>query len=161
MSRRHVLTFLAWALFACGVIATAVRTAKDYQTPGPFDPSAQGLCDFHNGIYFPTRALLDGVSPYGNEYAATNPVARQIPFFSPGILVLHSPFAVMPLRLAEIMFFCFSVVLLIAIARLSARIAIDSGGESADGPSLGLWTAGLATLLVFSRGGHITLFNGY
>ncbi len=111
------------------------------------------MCDFHNGVYFPTRAMLDGVSPYGAEYAATNPVARQIPFFSPSILVLHAPFAWMPLRVAEIAYFAFSVVLVLLIGILVA--------STIEKPIRWDLSLAVAAGLVFSRGGHITLFDGY
>lgn len=149
----RLVTLLAVALFVVGVAATAYRTVRQYQTPGPFDSSAQGMCDFHNGIYFPTRALIDGISPYGEQYASSYPVARQIPFFSPGILVLHAPLAILPLRVSEVVYFAIMVAMIIAIAGLCVRA---SGAHDWIA-----WTAGVSTLIVFSRGGHITLFDGY
>lgn len=152
-SRNHYVAIVASILFCMGVALTGYRTVRQYQTPGPFDPSAQGMCDFHNGIYFPTKALLAGTSPYGNQYASHYPVARQIPFFSPGILVLHAPLAVLPLRWAEILYFVISVFQVIMIAVLCARAA-GVGGRLE-------WTASIAAAIVFSRCGHITLFDGY
>lgn len=147
------IAWIAIGVFCLGVLVTALRTVKQYQTPGPFDPAAQGMCDFHNGIYFPTRALIAGISPYGNEYATDYPVARQIPFFSPGILVLHAPLAVLPLRWAEVLYFALCVAMVVGIATLAAHAAGVGGRVE--------WIAGLAALIVFSRGGHITLFDGY
>ncbi|MCC9600483.1 glycosyltransferase 87 family protein [Stieleria sp. JC731] len=144
---------LAVIAFIALISLTALRVVKQYQSPGPFDPTAQGMCDFHNGVYFPTRALLAGVSPYGTGYANSYPVARQIPFFSPGILLLHAPLAVLPLHVAEVIYFVFSVALIIAIAMVCAKAA---GKENQIE-----WIASIATLLVASRGGHITLFDGY
>ncbi|TWU58819.1 hypothetical protein Poly51_15990 [Rubripirellula tenax] len=149
--RRYAI--IAFFIFALGVFLTAARTVKQYQTPGPFDPSRQGMCDFHNGIYFPTRAVLDGISPYGADYAAANPVARQIPFFLPSILVLHTPWVVMPLHVAEVTYFLFSLFMIIAIgAVVSASIGRPIRADL---------TLAVAAALVFSRGGHITLFDGY
>lgn len=145
--------FAAALMFIVGVTATAYRTVRQYQTPGPFDPNRQGMCDFHNGIYFPTRALIDGVSPYGETYAQTNPVARQIPFFLPSVLAMHAPFAVMPLHVGEVAYFSFSVFVMLAIGAVVA---------SAVGKPIRLDVAvTVAAALVFSRGGHITLFDGY
>ena len=59
-----------------GLTATAARIVKKYQVPGPPDPSNEGYCDFHNGIYYPSAALLAGLSPYGSVYAAEYPVSR-------------------------------------------------------------------------------------
>lgn len=147
------LARLAMAVFALGVAATAGRTIRQYQTPGPFDPSRQGMCDFHNGIYFPTKALIAGTSPYGQRYADEMPVARQIPFFSPAILAAHIPFAVMPLRVAEIAYFVFSVGLVLLIAKLIVSLAGMPG-------RLDAWAVAAAGI-VFTRAGHITLFDGY
>ncbi|MGB7327005.1 MAG: glycosyltransferase 87 family protein [Rubripirellula sp.] len=163
---------LAIALFVIGVALTAARTVKQYQTPGPFDPSRQGMCDFHNGIYFPTRAVLEGISPYGADYAAANPVARQIPFFLPSVLVLHTPFVLLPLHTAEVLFFVFSVAVILAIGILVSSAVVSSSTRSASGSATNQtdsikrpirWDLAfaVAAALVFSRGGHITLFDGY
>ncbi|WP_146514045.1 glycosyltransferase family 87 protein [Rubripirellula amarantea] len=144
---------IAIGIFVFGVGLTIARIGIQYQTPGPFDHDSQGLCDFHNGLYFPTIALLKGLSPYGAEYAASYPVARQIPFFSPSILVLHAPFAMMPLTVAEVTFVSLSVIMLLAIAGLVVR--------SIDTPIRVDYVFAIAALTVFSRGGHITLFDGY
>ncbi|MEO1526744.1 MAG: glycosyltransferase family 87 protein [Planctomycetota bacterium] len=151
--RNRFIAVVAACLFVVGVSASAARVVIQYQEPGPFDPSAQGMCDFHNGIYFPTRALLAGTSPYGAEYARDYPVARQIPFFSPGILVLHAPLAILPLHLAEVLYFAISVLVVLAIAALCCHAA-GRGGELE-------WILGLSAVMVFSRPGHITLFDGY
>jgi hypothetical protein len=140
-------------MLALGLSATGFRIIKQYQTPGPFDDSRQGYCDFHNGVYYPSLAFLRGVSPYGPEYAADYPVARQIPFFSPMILVLHAPFALLPLRVAEISYFIVSIMVLYAIAALCAAAA---GARN----RLDIVLAIMAGA-VFTRCGHITLFDGY
>ena len=156
-TRWHVgnrtLAFVSSLLLLLGLGGTIYRTVNNYQTPGPFTPEAQGLCDFHNGIYYPTRAVLAGESPYSDAYAAKYPVARQIPFFSPVILVLHSPLAVLPLRLAEILNTIFQIVLLLAIACIAAHAA---GFRHRIDVALAI-----AAVMIFTRGGHITLFNGY
>lgn len=147
------IAFVAAFTLLLGLTATAARIVVQYQTPGPFDETRQGLCDFHNGIYFPTKALLAGESPYGPTYAAEYPVARQIPFFSPVILLLHAPFAMLPLRVAEVLYFLFSVGLVIAIACVCATAAKLPKRVDA--------ILVIAAGLVFTRGGHITLFDGY
>jgi hypothetical protein len=156
-TRWHVdnraLAFVSSLLLLLGLGGTIYRTVKNYQTPGPFTPEAQGLCDFHNGIYYPARAVLAGESPYSDAYAAKYPVARQIPFFSPVILILHSPLAVLPLRLAEILNTIFQIVLLFAIACIAAHAA---GFRHRIDVALAI-----AAVMIFTRGGHITLFNGY
>tara|TARA_R110002049_G_scaffold185580_3_gene353844 strand:- start:89168 stop:90472 length:1305 start_codon:yes stop_codon:yes gene_type:complete len=136
-----------------GLGATAARVVKQYQTPGPFDEARQGMCDFHNGIYFPTRALLAGESPYGARYASEYPVARQIPFFSPAILVLHIPLAVLPLHVAEVLYFLISIGLVIVTGAVCA--AASGLPRRIDAILV------ISAAIVFARGGHITLFDGY
>ncbi len=136
-----------------GVGLTLQRIVSQYQTPGPFNHDAQGLCDFHNGIYYPARAVLAGESPYGQPYADAYPVARQIPFFSPIILVLHAPLAVLPLRVAECIHVPIQVAMMLGIAILAAAAAGMPRRLDA--------VAAIGALVVFSRGGHITLFDGY
>jgi len=143
---------LAAVLLAVLLALTVYRTVAFYQTPGPFTPERQGLCDFHNGIYFPTRAILAGESPYSHAYAAKYPVARQIPFFSPVILVLHAPLAVLPLHLGEAIHHLLQWVMLGCIAILAATAA------SARRLDVVLV---VAAAMASSRAGHVTLFTGY
>lgn len=149
----QTVTIAASVVFLLGVSLTAYRTVRQYQNPGRFDNAAQGMCDFHNGIYFPTTALMSGMSPYGEEYSEKYPVARQIPFFSPGILAVHAPLVMLPLRVAECLYFLICVALVIAISGICAAAV----GRHRNGA----WIMSIAAVLVFSRGGHITLFNGY
>ncbi|MEM1226287.1 MAG: hypothetical protein AAGJ40_11350 [Planctomycetota bacterium] len=159
MSRRDWIIGNRWIavsaglMLVLGIAATTGRIVVQYQTPGPFNHDAQGLCDFHNGIYFPTRAVLAGESPYSAEYAAKYPVARQIPFFSPVILLLHAPLAVLPLHLAEVLNWILQLAMMACLAVLTA----DAAGlaKRVDGILV------CAALMVSSRAGHITLFNGY
>jgi hypothetical protein len=144
---------IALLLVMLGLAASAARIIKKYQTPGPPDGINEGYCDFHNGIYFPSLALLNGQSPYGSQYAAEYPVARQIPFFSPAIIALHSPLSLLPLRVSEVLYFVIMVVLIIAIAGQSMAAA----GLEKRIDYLLLITAGI----IFSRAGHVTIFNGY
>lgn len=152
LGNRYLAT-VAGLVLCLGLTLTGYRIVSKYQTPGPFDPQNQGLCDFHNGIYYPTRAVLAGESPYSEAYAAKYPVARQIPFFSPVILLLHAPLVVLPLHLAEVIHAIIQIVLLLLIAILVAR-------EAGFNRRLDVILV-IAAGTVFSRGGHITFFNGY
>jgi hypothetical protein len=156
---RFLLAAGAACLFLLLWSATAYRTVRQYQPPGKFDPSRQGYCDFHNGIYYPSRAWLDGVSPYGQRYVQTYPVDRAIPFFSPMVLWLHAPLAVLPLRTAEYAYFALMTAMLLGIAWGSVAMADRAGRLTPI--DRWRWFAIAAALLVFSRAGHITLFNGY
>jgi len=146
-----------WILMSiAGIVASAVRISAYHQTPGPFNPAMQGFCDFHNGVYFPALAFARRISPYSQEYADTYPVSRQVPPYSPLIIALHVPFAWMPLAIAETCYFFFMIVCVIAIAWVLVR---DTTGL----PQATVWTCiwPVVALIVWSRPGHVTLFNGY
>ncbi|KAA1261357.1 hypothetical protein LF1_39040 [Rubripirellula obstinata] len=147
------------AIFFCfGVSATVWRTVHQYQSPGAFDHSQQGMCDFHNGLYFPGQALIQGESPYGPQYADQYPVARQIPFFLPSVLLLHSPLSLLPLHVAEVFYFSFTVLLILGISAMVASLLAEA--RSTHRIRLDHVLA-IAAVTILSRGGHITLFDGY
>lgn len=144
---------LGLCLFLLGIGFAGARAVKKYHTPGPFSHDAAGFCDFHNGLYFPTRALIDGVSPYARENIETYPMSRQLPFFSPAILALHVPLAMLPLRAAEILYYILLAGMALAIGGIIASLV----GK----PQRLDWLLGIAGLFVFTRGGHSTLYDGY
>jgi hypothetical protein len=145
-------------LFCFGVSMTVWRTVYQYQSPGAFDHSQQGMCDFHNGLYFPGQALIQGESPYGPQYADQYPVARQIPFFLPSVLLVHSPLSLLPLHVAEAVYFSFTVLLILGISAMVASLLAES--RSTHRIRLDHVLA-IAAVTILSRGGHITLFDGY
>ena len=154
---------IAAILFALGISATLWRTVHQYQPPGAFDQKQHGLCDFHNGLYFPAMALVHGISPYGFEYVDQYPVASQIPFFLPSFLLLHAPLSMLPLLVAEVAYFSFTVILILVISGLLAHLlAKNQSDEAPLNQVLRLdHLLTIAAVILFSRGGHITLFNGY
>lgn len=139
-----------------GVGIAAVRICLYYQQPGPFDATRQGFCDFHNGVYFPSVAYRAQVSPYSQVYADTYPVSRQVPPYSPLIIALHVPFAVLPLAGAEVSYFFFMVGCVVAIAWILVKDATDLPTSIV---AFKIWP--VVAMIVWSRPGHITLFNGY
>lgn len=146
-----------WVVISlAGIIIAAVRISAYHQTPGPFNPAMQGFCDFHNGVYFPALAFADRISPYSQAYADSNPVTRQVPPYSPLIIALHVPFALMPLAVAEVCYFLFMVVCVVAIAWVVVSDATDL-------PAPRIWACiwPVVAIIVWSRPGHVTLFNGY
>ena len=147
------VAYLAIFLFLFGIAASGLRVAKKYHQPGPFSHETPGFCDFHNGLYFPTVALIDGVSPYGQKYMDAYPVSRQLPFFSPAILVLHIPIAILPLRAAEIVYFTLLCSLVLSLGVVIASIA----GR----PKRLDWIFVIAAALIFSRGALSTFYDGY
>lgn len=148
------------------LLATAYRIQRTRQTPGPFNPAAQGYCDFHNGVYFPSKAFLHRVSPYSQRYAEDFPVARSTPFFSPVAFAAHVPWALLPLPVAEVLYFGWMILLVLAISRMvtlwvqqfMARAPHDPGESLPMRWDIFGW---IAAALVASRGGHQTFYTGY
>lgn len=142
-----------WVLLAIlGSAFAGLRVVKRYNAPGPYDAANQGYCDFHNGIYFPSLAFARGESPYGREYAESYPVSRQVPPFSPLIIALHVPIALLPLLAAEVVYFVIMLMFVVGIAWVVVR-------EQRVLPTRCLWP--IVAAIVWVRPGHITLFNGY
>lgn len=139
--------------FAMGIVIGGYRSVARYHQPGPSDGIREGFVDFHNGIYYPSLALSQGISPYGSEYAKTFPVSRQIPFFSPAIVAMHIPITWLPLHAAEATYFAIMIALVIAIAGQSTSAA-GLGGRLD-------WLMATAAAIVWSRAGHVTLYNAY
>jgi Glycosyltransferase family 87 len=147
------------AALVCGLLLFVVfsliafRIMDQYQKPGKFDPANQGYCDFHNGVYFPSMAWGDRVSPYGEEYARQYPVERPIPLFTPTTLLLHWPITRLPLSMAEIAWYVVLEWLVILIALVSVVVA--------GWPRRWWLVLGVAVFLAASRSGYGTLFTGY
>lgn len=142
---------------------TARRIARTHQTPGPFNINAQGFCDFQNGVYFPSQAFLQKVSPYSQQYADQYPVPRSTPFYSPFTFALHLPFALPRLEWAEPIYFGWMVILATGIALLTSRWICDSTRFTAANTNGLRWVLFAVTflLLCVSRGGQQTLYTGY
>lgn len=89
----------------------------------------EGMGDYRDAVYYPIRATLDGVNPYdcetepranGQPRYRNNPrypVLNIFPLFSPLILLLFSPFALIEdFRLSMVCYGAFNVLLLLVYA---------------------------------------------
>ncbi len=144
-------------LASIGVIAaTVVRSYTRYDDPqvAAFDSTRQGQFDFHNGVYFPSLAYSRGVNPYGEVFANTYPVSRQIPPYSPLTLLLHVPLSWLPIRAAEIVYLVINLTICWWLACLTVA-SLDAIGDKRTASWLVFF------LIVSSRAGHTTLFTGY
>ncbi|MEZ6137383.1 MAG: glycosyltransferase 87 family protein [Pirellulaceae bacterium] len=165
-TQRFLLTIALMAV-VLSIGLTAYRIVRAHQTPGPFDPARQGFCDFQNGVYFPSLAFRHGLSPYGQQYAREYPVERSIPFFSPAIVAAHVPFTWLSLPVAECLYFIGMLLLIAAIASLTAQWTTRSVSAAAEACMLDnrlstrLVFAAVVLALVTTRGGQQTLFTGY
>ena len=162
-SRSLLPLVCVWSLALLLATAAAFRTVSQYQPPGPFDESRLGFCDFHNGVYFPTKAWLQGDIPYSQHYADNYPVMRQIPLFSPLLFITHVPIALLPLNVAEGFYFVAMLCMILASAKII--FASIQKNYQFSKPNLthfkwlGIGTAVLGILL--SRPAQTTLLSGY
>jgi hypothetical protein len=110
------------------------------------------LIDFQSVIYYPVRALVDGVNPYDRAtYRAHYPAAETFPPFLPSTLLLHLPFGLLPLALAQLAYVAFSIGLIV----LAGRAVVRANGVTS-------WAAALfaAALVTLSRPGQWNLLLG-
>ena len=141
-------------LLALLLSATAWRIYKDYApASGEFDWSRRGYSDFHNGTYLPTRAFVDGHSPYSSEVASDYRMARAAPPFSPIVFLIHIPFALLPLKIASVAFYVYSAVLVASLAWCSLKMSRQRFRR--------FDFLAFTNLLLISRPGHMTLYTGY
>jgi hypothetical protein len=109
--------------------------------------------DFAQAVYYPVRALLDGVNPYdGSAYLAQYPVRNPFAPYLPSTLALHLPFGFMPLATAASLYLVTAILLILVLAILCLRL----NGLKASIPAVLL----VATVIVLSRPGRQCLLLG-
>lgn len=148
-----------WSLLFLGglivlVSLTAVRIQRNYaEVTGEFDWDARGHCDFHNGLYLPGTAFRHGENPYETATANRYGMSRAVPPFSPSVFILNLPFTWPELPTADWLWFAFNVAMIVILGWLGIRFS--------DGQFTWPFFLFLACLLIASRPGHVSLFNGY
>lgn len=150
----HAKTAAACAVFAALLILLVRRTLGVLNVPDePLVPGAWGLQDFRDAVYYPTRALLDGVNPYDSLlYMSRYPVGQHFPPYSPLLLIVHLPLMWLTASVAQWVYFAFLIGLYVAIAVVTLRFS----GRSA---SLFAVTV-VAALILASRPGYMNLTIG-
>jgi hypothetical protein len=146
------MRFAVVVLFTIAAGLSIWRVVHSLHDPAVSSKGPQGLIDFHHVVYLPAKAFAEGVNPYSRKYAAEYPVNRQYPLYSPGMLVVSSPFALLPLRVADVVYWTGSLALVIAFA--ASALAVCRVPLSVAN------ILGLATLILISRPGHINLLLG-
>ena len=149
--RRPRVWLAALALVAAlGIAALRVTTLSDI---GGVRLSADwALTDFRGNVYYPVRAFVDGVNPYDRaSYHAHYPDAEGFPPFLPSTLLLHLPFGLLPLPLAQLAYVAFSIGLIV----LAGRAVVRANGVTS-------WASALyaAALVTLSRPGQWALLLG-
>lgn len=149
--------FPAWLLAATAVIAFFAVTA--WLAHGTWQHLSASrldrglLTDFRDAVYYPARALLDGVNPYDvDSYYRSFPVGQEFPLYTPIHLLVHSPLVLVSLGTARRVYFGINVLLMLGLAWSTLRLA----GHRATVARV----FGLGTLLLLSDPGKFELRTG-
>jgi hypothetical protein len=138
-------------LFVIAVGLTAARTKRTLHVPPAIPEFNQGLTDFHSTVYFPALGFRHGFNPYSREYIEHYP-AGQLPPYSPAMFWLNIPFTLLPLELANVVYFTFTCALIVALAASALAVCRV--------PLTIVNVLGLATLILLSRPGHVNVLGG-
>ncbi len=141
----------AAAFFAvAGAIAyRAVEWTRVYGHPW----SRWAFCDFRTVVYYPAVAFLAGDNPYdAAAFTRTYPAPFEFPPYSPLTILLHLPFALLPVGAAAVAYFATILGLTLAIAAMALRL----GGLAATVPRIFV----VGTLALLSRPGQANLTLG-
>jgi hypothetical protein len=147
MSTRSLSRLLAAAaLFALVLAVVTWRLERHLHVLGSEqDADRFGMIDFRDVIYFPTRAVLEGVNPYDS-------VGNTFPVYSPWLIALDSPLQLLPYRGAMLVYGIFNLILLFIVAKLALTVSNVRSGIAG--------TILLATLMLISRPGQSNFYYG-
>jgi hypothetical protein len=135
------------------VVVAAWLTRSTWQHISSSRQDIGMLTDFRDAIYYPIRALFDGVNPYdASAYYAHYPVGQEFPLYSPVHFVLHSPLLLLSFPQARALHFGLSLVLVVVLAAAALRLA---GHRST---VTGVF--GVATLLLLTEPAKLNLRAG-
>lgn len=147
-----VLLVMSWRLYSHA------------QTEGPAQLDHWALASYRDAIYYPIRAVLEGVNPYesrresAEQYMQRYDVGSHFPLYSPLLLALMFPLGLLPYGASMLAFFVLNLGLLLLLAYLSLRscqLPITLGtlcglaaAITASQPGRGNFNAGQAILLL-------------
>jgi hypothetical protein len=155
--RAEIWTTLAIAAFVLVVALLTSRAISRVNQPGvrypEIDPEAWVLRDFRDAVYYPVRAIADGISPYHvRNYVEKYPVGQDFPPYSPLTLVVHYPFGLVSLPVAEWTYFVLTIALTMFLAWFTLKLS--------NLPRFPAAVIALTAGLLASRPGHMNLLLG-
>ncbi len=157
--RVGLLDVAGLAVFILVLAVLTLRLAAHRPTGDQVDPGQWALASFRDVVYYPARALGDGVNPYDSirddapdRYMNRYPVADHLPLYSPLLLFLYAPLAGLPVNAAMICFAALNVAMLVALSWYTVRIMPWP-------PRLGN-VFGIATLVLLSQPGRAVFNSG-
>ncbi|GHG12370.1 hypothetical protein GCM10017567_32260 [Amycolatopsis bullii] len=134
----------------------AVKPSWQVPLPTPAVAGEERLQDFRDALYFPIREFLSGGNPYDPAAMFAHwPVRQDFNLYQPYHLLLHAPFALPGYRVGAVAFTLFSLLLLVALAALTAHAV----RRYVPAP-FAVTTAVVAALLVTSQVGKAQLYVG-
>lgn len=145
----------SWVVVATFVASVLLLSqhALERRAPGErATPEQWTMTDFRDTLYYPAVAFTAGTDPWDVRFADVYPVQRPLPPYGPVVVLAHLPLALLPVRVAECLYFAATIGLAAALAWLALRIA-----RLAHGPRAVL---ALATLVLVSRPGRQNLLLG-
>jgi hypothetical protein len=145
-------TWIAVAAFALCAAVIGYRISTKLMVSAEQAPDNWMMCDFQGTLYYPAVAWLHGVNPYDPDFPEHYPVERRLPAYAPMGVLLHLPFALLPVRAAEGAYFLVTLALVLIMAALTLR-ACGLPHEPA-------WVLALGTLMLVARPGHKTMLLG-
>ena len=158
-SRRWLRDVAAVAVFLTLLAGMSWRLYEHRGLEGPATADRWALGSYRDATYYPLRAVYDGVNPYDtvrdgdpNRYMQRYPVYDTLPLYSPLILMVFAPLAVLPYGASGIAFTAINVVLFVVLAWVTLRVIGRRPGVAG--------VFGLATLLLASQPGRGTFNAG-
>ncbi|MEV6640576.1 glycosyltransferase 87 family protein [Amycolatopsis sp. NPDC051371] len=141
-----------------GVLGAWHALAPSWRVPLPTAANLpeERLQDFRDALYFPIREFLGGGNPYDPAAMFAHwPVRQDFNLYQPYHLLLHAPFALPDYRVGAVAFSVFSLLLLVALAALTAH----SVRRYVPAP-FAVTTVVVSALLVVSQVGKAQLYVG-
>lgn len=163
----NVLRDAAGVLLLVAVIAglsyrLAQRMVIDGDPVGSAKAGLNAQADFRDVIYYPARAIREGVNPYDcrleplpdgqSRYRQRYPILNALPLYSPLTFALFFPFSFGSFPAAATAWVSFQLVLLVVFSYTALRLA---GGQ----PSIG-GTAFLASAILVTQAGRANFMGG-
>ncbi|WP_244210992.1 glycosyltransferase 87 family protein [Amycolatopsis kentuckyensis] len=156
MSPKQRLVLLLATLAGAASAWHAVAPSWQVPLPTPAVAGEERLQDFRDALYFPIREFFAGGNPYDPAAMFAHwPVRQDFNLYQPYHLVLHAPFALLGYRAGAVAFTLFSLLLLVALAALTAHAV-----RRYVPVPFGVTTAVVSALLVTSQVGKAQLYVG-
>jgi hypothetical protein len=135
------------------VLVAVWLTATTWQHISSSRQDVGMLTDFRDAIYYPLRALFDGVNPYdAPAYYAHYPVGQELPLYSPVHFVVHAPLLLWSFPQARAGYYGLSLVLVLVLSWYAVRLA----GHRATVATV----FGVGTLVLLSEPAKLDLRSG-